>query len=470
MDLRKYLKTVAERIYHLSEPVATAYGITATQTALDNAGLFPLILAERPLLADGRVASIPVLTNLCASRHLVAAALGIADHRQAAAGLTARITKPIAPVVVERGQAPVQEVVLEGAAADLTALPVLTQHVLDPGPYLTAAHATTVDPESGIDNTAIQRCWIKGPREMSFYPYPSSHNAHNMRKYWAKGEPCPIAFWIGHHPAVVVGSQAKLPYPASHWPATGGMAGAAVRLVPSLTHGDKLMVPADAEIVIEGWLHPERYTVDGPFGEYTGYLGPQTIAPLCEVTAITHRTNAIYHDYGSGHPDMLVPDNMVMESKIYSMIKPLAPSLQNVHVPNSGRRFHAYLQFKNPLLGEVRDALTAALGYRRTKAAIAVDEDVDIFTEEEILWALATRVHWQRDSFVLNGLSTSTLDPSLPPGAKTGAKIAIDATQPPAVRSGGPKPVPPRMTVPDADLNRALERLAAVDNRAWPRA
>ncbi len=363
-----------------------------------------------------------------------------------------------------------QQVVLEGDAASLMRLPVLTQHELEPGPYLTASHATTFDPDSGVDNTAIQRSWVRGPRRMTWFSYPTTHNARNLRKFWARGEPCPVAFWIGHHPAVLLGAQAKLRYPQSHWHAAGGVLGEPLRLVPSVLHGERIMVPADAEIVIEGFAPPDRYAADGPFGEYTGYLGSQVQAPVVEVSCITMRRDAIYHDYGSGLTDMLVPDNMAMEGKVYELVKSVAPSLVNVHVPTEGRRLHAYLQLRNPGRGEARDALAAALAYRRLKTVVVVDEDVDLFAPESMLWALATRVQWSRDSMIIDGLSGSSLDPSLPEGASTASKMGIDATLPPPPRPGAPRAVPPVATVPAAA--RAARGSAARRRAvcAWPSA
>jgi UbiD family decarboxylase len=463
-DLRSYLNETADAVFRVEEPVSTVHAITALQYALEAAGRFPIVRVAKPLLADGRESAFEMICNLTASRVLTAAALGIDDHRRAARTFAERAARTIDPVVVVASEAPVREVVLEGDAADLTVLPALTQHVTDPGPYLTAAHATTTDPQSGVDNTAIQRCWIKGPRLMSYYPYPASHNRRNVSKFWARGEACPIAFWIGHHPAVVVGAQAKLVYPESHWGAAGGLLGAPVRLTPSLTHGDQVLVPAEAEIVIEGWVPANREELDGPFGEYTGYAGPAVQAPVCEITCISHRRDAIYHDYGSGLADSLVPDNLAMEGKLYGMVKPVAPSLENIHVPVSGRRFHGFLQFGNAGAGEVRDALTAALAYRRIKTAIAVGEDIDIFSDAQIMWALATRVQWERDAFQIPGLSTSNLDPSLPPGEHTTTKQGIDATLPPGMDGTAPPPV---SRVPDDAFGRARTLVSGTDPSGW---
>jgi 2,5-furandicarboxylate decarboxylase 1 len=301
---------------------------------------------------------------------------------------------------------------------------------------------------------------------MSVYPYPASHNARNIEKYWAQGKACPIAVWIGHHPAVVIGSQVKLGHPESHWAATGGISGEALRLVPSLTHG--IMVPADSEIVIEGWIPPNRLEADGPFAEYPGYVGVQVATPVIEVTRITHRRGAMFHDFGGGLEDHLVPENMAMEGKIYGLVKPIAPSLINVHVPFSGRRFHAYLQFRDPPRGEVRDALTAAISYRRLRTVVAVDEDIDIFDDSSVLWAVATRLQWHRDMLKVDGLSHGNLDPSLPFGATTITKIGIDATLPPAPAPNFPKPFPPVNAVSDTALTLARDVIQKSKGATWP--
>lgn len=468
-DLRTFLAEQRAAVWELPGGLSRRYGLTALQHALDARGEYPVLLARDTLGADGVRSPIPVVTNLTASRVLTAAALGLPDHRRTAEWFAVRSAGGIDPKVVSRDAAPVQQIVLTGAEADLGRIPALTQHELEPGPYLTAAHATTFDPDTGIDNTAIQRCWLRSAQRMSWFPYPASHNARNLRKFHARGEPCPVAFWIGHHPAVLMGTQAKLRYPQSHWRAAGGVLGEPLALVPSITHGERIMVPADAEIVIEGWAPPDVLAADGPFGEYTGFLGPQTPAPVCDVACITMRRDAIYHDYGSGLTDMLVPDNMAMEGKLYELVKAVAPSLRNVHVPASGRRFHAWLQLAAPVRGEARDALVAALAYRRTKWVVAVDDDIDIFSPAALDWAIATRVQWSRDAIVIDDLSGSSLDPSLPAGASTASKMGVDATLPPARGPGAPRPVPPVATVPAEATAQATALREAAAGTGWPR-
>jgi 2,5-furandicarboxylate decarboxylase 1 len=470
LDLRGYLAGLGPALFEPVRPLSVVQEITALQHALGRAGRYPVIHVAHPRLADGSVSELGVVTNLCASRELMAHALGLSDHRDAARGFATRAAAGIAPVDVARAEAPVQQVVAEGGDVDLLTLPALRQHVLDVGHYLTAGHCTTIEPDSGADNTSVQRCWVKGPRLLSFFPYAGSHSARNVESFWSRGEPCPVAVWIGHHPAIVVGSQAKLAYPESHWSATGGLAGQAVRLVPTLTHGARLKVPADAEIVVEGFIPPHRLEADGPFAEYPGYVGVQIATPVIEVTCVTRRRDALLHDFGGGLEDHLIPENLAMEGKVYALVKPVAPSLINVHVPYSGRRFHAYLQFRDPPRGEVRDALMAALAYRRLRTVVAVDEDIDLFDDRSVLWAVATRVQWHRDTIKADGLSHGNLDPLLPLGASTVTKLGIDATLPPAPAAGLPRPVAPTNAVGDAALATAVEALEAVDMTGWPAA
>ena len=467
-DLRTYLNEIDNAIFRPEGPLSVIQEITALQHELAARNAHPAILVQAPRLIDGSAGGIPVLTNLFASRELSARALGIDDHRGAATALAALTADTIAPEVVEPEEAPVREVVLAGGDADLLSLPALRQHQGDVGHYVTCGHVVTVDPDSGIDNMGIQRLWVRGPRLMGCYMLETSHNMINLRKFWARGEPCPVAIWIGHHPAVEMGAQAKLAYPESHWGVAGGALGRALRLVPSLTHGERIMVPADAEIVIEGFLPAGRMEAEGPFAEFSGYQGPQMPNPVIEVTRMTRRADAIYHDCGSGLADHLVPDNLAMEASVHSMVRPVAPSLANVHVPVSGRRFHAYLQFRNPRPGEVRDAMSAAIAFRRLKAVFAFDEDIDIFDDREVMWAIATRVQWHRDVMRLDGLTLAPLDPSAPASGSTITKAAIDATLPAAERPGEPKPVAPRNRVSDEALAAARAALDGVDTAGWP--
>jgi UbiD family decarboxylase len=235
------------------------------------------------------------------------------------------------------------------------------------------------------------------------------------------------------------------------------LAGEAIRLVGTEMFGDKLRVPADAEIILEGFVPPNILESEGGFGEYTGYLGDSTLSPVFELRCITHRRDAIYHDYGSGLPDSLVPDNMLIEAKLLLMARQVSPKVLNVHVPVSGRRFHAYVSVGDIRPTTAHDILRALLQFRRVKMVVLVNDDIDIFAEQQILWALATRTQMHRDAIIVNDVEGSALDPALPPGTSRTAKMGIDATWSSRTR--------PRVNrVPDAALNTARQLIAPLAN------
>lgn len=449
MNLSTFLACSEADLLRLDKPVSVRHEVTALQHWLWERRRYPILLVEHPVLASGARSRHRALTNLTASRGVVARALGLSDHRAAAIEIAERLARGIPPRTVGGADAPVKEIVLRGEEASIEDLPVFTQHEADAGPYLSAAHATTYDPDTGVDNTAIQRVWVRSRQTFGYFPYPASHNRINIMKFWARGEAAPIAFWIGHHPAISIGAQARLDYPESHWATAGALAGEPVRLVPTELFGDALKVPADAEIVLEGIVPPNRLEPEGPFGEYTGFMGDATRSPVFELQCVTQRRNAIYHDYGSGLPDALVPDNMIIEAKLLQIARQVTPDARNVYVPVSGRRFHAYLQVGDLSSEGARQLLRAVLQFRRVKMVVLVNDDVDLFDEEQVLWAIATRTQMDRDALILSGLPGSMLDPSLPPGESDTAKMGIDATW-----KGRPRPM--RNRVP-ADVMKTLD-------------
>jgi 2,5-furandicarboxylate decarboxylase 1 len=444
MDLRTYLKDLEERhpeaLLRVERPLSCEYEITELQRRLDAARRQPVVFVRNPVRVDGTPSAFPLVTNLTASRTLCAEMLGL-DPRHVGRDYGARLARRIPPVAVRPAEAPVKEVVRRGGDVDLGAFPFATHNLLDPGPYLGTGFCTTVDPDTGVDNTALQRIWVKAPRRCGYWPALSSHSARNMEKWWARGEGMPMAVWVGHHPAGMAGAQSRLGYPESHWPAMGGALGEPVRLVPSETWGDRLMVPADAELVIEGVVPKDVYEAEAPFGEYPGYIGPQRPSPVFEVTCVTHRRDAIFHDVGVGLVDHLVlMGNFPLEARLYEVVKQVVPELVNVHVPISGHRFHAYLQVRKTRPGVGKDAILAALPVdTRLKHVFVVDEDIDIFDDSQVMWAVASRSQWDRDAVVITGLSTFPLDPTLSAPGLWSAKGGIDATMPPPLEPGLPR-------------------------------
>lgn len=222
----------------------------------------------------------------------------------------------------------------------------------------------------------------------------------------------------------------KLGYPESHYGAMGGLLGEPLRLVPSESLGDDFLIPADAEVVVEGMLKSYELFPEGPFGEYGGYIGPQRANPQFEVTAITHRKDALWHNIMVGHPDHQVMGGLSLEAAIYETVKQRVPSLVNVHVPLSGNcRFHIYLQLDKPWRGDAREAIMSALTVNYVlKHVFVFDMDIDIYDEREVLFAIATRSQWDRDVMLFPSLKSSFVDPSVV--SDLGCKGGIDCTKP----------------------------------------
>jgi 2,5-furandicarboxylate decarboxylase 1 len=276
---------------------------------------------------------------------------------------------------------------------------------------------------------------------------PPTHNAHNLRQWEQAGEDMPCAFWIGHHPLVQLGAQTHVSPDESHFHTAGGTLGAPLRLVSSETLGDNFLVPADAEVVIEGYVIKGKRAAEAPFGEYTRYVGPQRWGPVMKVTAVTRRRQAYWDDVMVGHTHWI--SSLVKEGEVYRGVRRAVPGVRAVHVPMSGAGVvHVYIQIRKTVEGQGKTAglaaLTSAFGI---KHAFVFDDDVDIFDEKEIMLALANRFQGDKDLLVLPGMTGSPLDPSSLDGFQ-GAKVVFDCTKPVG------QPFAERLSIPDDVLSR----------------
>lgn len=418
-----------EQVITVDRPIKSNQEITALVTKLEAMGKLPVLIFTNVIGPNGQRARHPLVMNLLASRHRCAEAMGTSFEKVGLEYYRRTRLQRRDPVVVSPEQATVKQVVKKGDEIDLFEFPAMVHFRLDPGPYISAGFLTTYDPESGADNCALQRSWVVDRDRLRAYPSTFSQNRLNHEKFNARNEDTPVAYWIGHHPLVYLGGQVRLPYPESHYPAIGGLLGQPLRLVPTETWGDKLLVPADAEVVIEGYLEANKLYPEGPFGEYTGYSGPQIPNPQLRVTAVTHRQNPYWMNMLVGGADNHW-GSYAMEGVMFEAVKARVPSLQNVYLPNSAMaRFHAYLQLKNPKPGEAREAIMVALTTDfRLKHVFVFDDDINIFNEAECLFALATRTQWDRDVMIFPGCRASPLDPSVP--QDVGTKAGIDCTKP----------------------------------------
>jgi len=315
-----------------------------------------------------------------------------------------------------------------GDAVDLRELPAIIHAAWDPGPYVSAGYLTTYDPDSGVDNCALQRGWLYDRRELRVFPAQASHNYWNIQKLEGRGEDPRLAFWVGHHPLVCIGAEAKLGYPESHWEAAGGLIGEPLRLVASETLGDDFLVPADAEFVIEGIAPRGQRKPEGPFGEYTGYFGGQRMNPYMEVTCTSHRENPLWVSIITGYADDGI-GALRREGHVLDLLKRVVPQVTNVYRPPICP-YYVYVQLRKTQAWQPRAIITAALAAPEDfKYVFVFDEDVDIFDEHEVHWAIGTRSDWAKDLIVIPDLRAPTLDPASG-GQGLGTRAGLDCTKP----------------------------------------
>lgn len=433
-DLPSFLETL-ERVLpdgwfqHPGREFDPHLELSAYVAHLEKQGRYPVLRFDRVRNLAGASSGFPLLTNLFATREAIAAALCLGpgetgmelamEYQRLAAG-------EIDPVVVSAGEAPCKEV---HAPLDLRQFPILTHHLGDRAPYLTMA-ATARDPETGVYNSSFHRAMYMDPTHLAVF-MEKRHLWEYYNRWAALDRPMPICYVLGHHPAYYLGCCALSGLDTDEYRTIGGMLGEPLRLVPSETFGGQLLVPAEAEIVLEGHIAPGEMVEEGPFGDYTGYYSPAELAPVMEVTAITHRRGALFVDIFVGHRDHALLGSVPKEGGIFERIRQIVPGVRAVNLPLSGTgRLHCYVSIDKRVEGEARLVAMAALtGSELIKHVVVVDSDVDVFDDREVLWAVATRVQADRDVEILRGVKGSRLDPSAP-NPDYAAKMIIDATRP----------------------------------------
>lgn len=429
IDLRSYLDDLGTDLARVSEPVSPAdYDVTGLLANLEDEGRYPAILFERPTDVEGRPASLKLASNLFADRRRIATALGLSPEQwRMEVGLeyARREQNRLDPDVVPRPEAPVAAVEMES----LHELPVVRHHRLDPAPYLNMTPAMK-DPESGTYNLAFLRNMVKDERTLGIHMSPR-HNYRIYRTNEAADRPTRMAAVIGHHPAFYLGALTLAGFDVDEYEVIGGMMGEPLRLTPSATWGDDFLVPADAEVVVEAEIRPDERDVEAPFGEFPGYYGPQRLRPVADVRAITRREDAIFQHVFVGHPDNWILGGVPKEGGVYNSISGRVPGVRAVHLPTSGcGRFRCYVSVDQDSEGEAKHAALQALASSDfIKQVVVVDEDVDVFDEEAVLWAIATRVRADEDIDVIRNVKGNTLDPSVR-GEVATAKVVVDATRP----------------------------------------
>jgi 2,5-furandicarboxylate decarboxylase 1 len=437
-DLRSYLDGVKRRkpddVQVVAQEVDPAYELTAIVVKLERE------LKRRPVLLFEKVKGtrFPVLTNLHASRSRLAAAMRCAPDAMLKTYLAA-MDKPIPPKVV--GTGPVKDVVLTGDRIDLHDLPQIVHHEGDAGVYLTSAISFAKDPVGETWNCAYNRLMIKGRDTTSIHLTLGKHLWEFSKIAEARGEALPVAFAIGVHPAIALGSLAIGSIDEDERAIMGALLGEPLELVRCETSG--VLAPAHAEMVIEAEILPGARTPEGPFGEFTGYSLGERDREVVKVKAITHRAGAWFQDITVAHLDHMLLSTIPMEANLYRAVRAMVPSVKAVRVPGP---FTCYVSIEQRLPGQAKNAILAVLGADLyMKRVVVVDHDVDVFDDRQVNWALATRCQPDRDITVITHARGSDLDPSTKEDGYS-AKWGVDATAKPSLAAYTPRHrVPPEV-------------------------
>src|SRR6266852_8524065 len=371
--------------------------------------------------------------NVNASRSRIARAFGVAPA-QLAAEIQRRLRGKPQIVEVSRAEAPVQQVVLTGEDADLTALPVHLQHGLDGGPYISASLDYVVDPRTGWTNVGARRLMLRGRRETGVDLVSPSDLKAIYEASAAAGKPLPVSFVVGAHPTDHMAAVMRMP--VDEIGIVASLRNSALPLVKCVTND--IRVPADAEYVLEGYFDARGHVEpEGPYGEFLGYYGALKRNPVFHLTAITRRRDALFQTSTIGGWSLSRTDTALLnalrtEVMIWRALETAVREPVAVHATaSSGGMFNVRLALRQRVPGEARNAIAACFGALvNVKNVFVVDPDIDIFSDEQMDWALATRFQPDRDLMVMSGMRTLPLDPSLPPGSRVGAKAGYDLTWP----------------------------------------
>lgn len=406
---------------------------------------------------------IELVGNVMGSRRRLALAFGVPESGLLQEVLK-RLTTTIAPIEIPSSAAPVHQVVLTGADADFTKLPIHLQHGEDGGPYISASIDITRSVDGKKRNLGYRRMMLRGPHEAGIDLIAPSDLRALYAEYHKRKERMPVAFIVGSHPADGVAATAMNPID-DEVHLMGALRGAPVPLVRCATID--AMVPADAEVIFEGYLDENGWVEpEGPYGEYVGYYGRIKTNPVFHLTAIAMRRDAMFQTATIGGRTLAYTDTAQLcalrtEAAVWSALQTAIREPVAVYAtPSCGGMHNVRICLRPRYPGEVRNAIHAAFGSNAdVKNVFAVDDDIDIFSDQQMDWALATRFQADRDLIIASGFRAVPLDPSLQ-GNPTGAKTGFDLTFPLGWKSIKELhvPLPPRL-----GPSRKLTVLAALE-------
>lgn len=433
-DLRSalgFLKGIPGQLAWTERPVEAREELAAVYKQVGAGSPLPPPAGTGPALIFENVRgfAVPVVAGVLASRERTALLLG-SSSAQLPFDLLNALNHPLAPVTVSGAAAPCQETVLPPPFDLRTLLPAITHTKLDAGPYITLGLVRAEDPETGQADVTIHRLCLQGPDRLSIYFVPGRHIDQFRAKAEAAGRALPVSVCIGLDPAIYLAAcfePPTTPLGLDELTVAGALRRRPVELVDCLSVPAKAI--ARAEIVLEGEILPgERIREDAPSGsgyampEFPGYMGvAQPELPVLRVTAVTHRRNPIFQTLVGPALEHTNLTGIPTEASILRLVEDTMPGrLAGIYChPAGGGKYLAILQFRKLSAGDEgrqrQAALAAFAAFPELKHVILVDEDVNIFDTDDVLWAMTTRYQGDISTVFVPGIRCHPLDPSQSP-------------------------------------------------------
>lgn len=410
----------------------------------------PALLFENPKGFD-----MPVLANLFGTTKRVAMGMGQNDISalKKVGALLAFLKEPeppkggsdvlrklpllrqalnMGPKVVKK--APCQEVVLEGDQIDLTTLPIQTCWPEDVAPLVTWPLVITKGPEKERLNLGIYRQQLLGKNRLIMRWLSHRGGALDYRDWQQKypDEPFPVVVALGADPATMLGAVTPIPDTLSEYAFAGLLRGNRTKLVKSKLHD--LLVPASAEIVLEGYLYPDDMADEGPYGDHTGYYNEVESFPVFTVECVTHRRNPIYLSTYTGRPpDEPAVLGLALNDVFVPILQKQFPEIVDFYLPPEGCSYRmAVVTIRKAYAGHAKRVMLGVWSFLRqfmyTKFVIVTDDDIDARNWSDVIWAMTTRMDPKRDSVFIENTPIDYLD-FASPVAGLGSKVGFDATK-----------------------------------------
>jgi UbiD family decarboxylase len=443
-DLRKFLAFLKakhpEEVVEVQAEVDPDYEVTAIVKEMEKR-TNPVVIFRNP-----KGSPFPIVANVLGSKKRMALAIG-AEPEDFYETWNRKLQHPVKPRIVQSG--PVREVVITGDWVDLTKLPIHRYFQQDAGRYIANSLTVVKDPETGVRNLSFTRTQLVDGTTLRNSMHSRGHQWIIYGKAERMNRNLEVAIVIGVHPAVLLAAGTRfVPFGLDEYEIAGALLEEPLDLVKGETID--VEVPASAELVIEGEILAHVREDEGPFGEYTGYASGRSTRNVIKVKAITHRKDAYYEDLISGNSyEHLWLMGVPKQAIVFQRMKQVIPNVKQMYWPVSGVNLLCFIQLAEPVEdGQANLAGTLLLGLDSyVKMVVVVDEDINIFDEREIFWALATRVNPSKDTNLLKDVFCNRLDPSATETGTVG-KMIFDATK----KKGGQYN---RLTLPDEAVEKA---------------